>query len=86
MGAKAVAVAKWMRTVMFEFKCLLPRGLPLAFVLVVELTGKSAFFKHFSDTPLSWGGPNWEFWAHTPIIKLTYLFHFAIFALGRSKL
>ena len=27
---------------------------------------------------LSWGGPNWEFWAHTPIIKLTYLSHFAI--------
>ena len=35
---------------------------------------------------LSWGGPNWEFWAHTPIIKLTYLSHLAIFVLGRSKL
>ena len=44
MGAKAAAVAKWMWTVMFAFKCLLPRGLPLVFVLVVELTGKSAFF------------------------------------------
>ena len=35
---------------------------------------------------LSWGGPDWEFWAHTPIIKLTYLSHLKIFALGRSKL
>ena len=35
---------------------------------------------------LSWGGPNWKFWAHTPIIKLTYFSHLTIFALGRSKL
>ena len=44
MGAKAAAVAKWMGAVMLAFKCLLPRGLPLVFVLEVELTGKSAVF------------------------------------------
>ena len=80
MGAKAAAVAKWMWTVMFA----------LVFIATWFAVGFCASggadweVGIFLIPHLSWGGPNWEFWAHTPIIKLTYLSHFAVFVLGRS--
>ena len=64
------------------FVYILPRGLPC----FCAGGGADREVSIFLIPHLSWGGPNWEVRAHTPIIKLTYLSRLAIFVLGRSKL